>query len=333
MKSAIYLPFDEFSGNQQPNLDLAADYLELTAFFSVDGQALSQDIVGALEIAAADDFIDVDDEIKLREDIATGAINRIASRRRVLQSTYPFDCDEHGDVVSYLAEDPILGQTAYLVSLILSNLRAVSPLLDGSVMYPSDQEIRELRQHFQYFATAAIAAEIGGPAWSFGYPRPNGTGFIEKLTEIWNILKDGRVKADPSAPKSPKDDQIDVFAWREQRDGLPGFLLAAAQVATGANWEDKSIKAHVRDIFIKRWFDRLPATEMVAYHVIPFARSDELFRDDVLRFGNVLHRLRVPFRVNEAADMARAGRDDEAFDQLGIATKWVKAYAVRAKSA
>ena len=69
------------------------------------------------------------------------------------------------------------------------------------------------------------------------------------------------------------------------------------------------------------------------YHVIPFARSDELFRDDVLRFGNVLHRLRVPFRVNEAADMARRGVMIEAFDQLGIATKWVKAYALRAKSA
>ena len=104
--------------------------------------------------------------------------------------------------------------------------------------------MRELRRHFQYVATAAIAAEIGGPAWSFGYPRPDGAGFIGKLSEIRAVLKDGSVGADPASPAAPKDDQVDVFAWREQRDGLPGFLLVAAQVATGKDWKDKSIKSH-----------------------------------------------------------------------------------------
>ena len=335
MTAVLYLPPDEFiPGSQPPDLDLAADYLELTAFLSGDGQAYSQDIVGALDNAAEENFIDVDNEIKHREDIATAAIARMASRQRVLEKAYPFDFDKHGYVVSYLDDEPTLGQIAYLVSLVLSNLKTASPLLYGSPMYPSEQEIRDLRKYFQYFATAALAAEIGGQACSFGFPRPDGTGFIEKLIEIWKVLKDGRVKADPSAPKLPKDDQIDVFAWRTQRDGLPGFLLAAAQVATGANWKDKSIKSHVRDsIFSKRWFDRQPVTEIIAYHIIPFARPDESFRDDVLMCGNVLHRLRVPFKVNEAADMARCGMAIEAFDQLAIATEWVKAYAARARAA
>ena len=333
MSQTLYLPSDEFDGHGTPDLDLAADYLELKAVFSGDGQSFSQDIVDALDLAAEADFRDVDAEIRFREDIAAGAVARMTSRKRVLAAAYPFDLDDQGNVISLAVEEPDFGQTAYLVSLILSNLRALSPLLDGSAMHPSDQEVRELRQHFQYFATAAIAAEIGGAAWSFGYPRPDGTGFMKKLSEIWTVLKDGTVKADPSAPARPKDDQVDVFAWREQKDGLPGFLLVAAQVATGKNWRDKSIKSHAARVFAKRWFEPEPVTEMVAYHVVPFARPDDKFRDDVLVLGNVLHRLRVPCRVTEAAVLARNGVAIEALDQLETAAKWIRSYVARARAA
>ena len=69
----------------------------------------------------------------------------------------------------------------------------------------------------------------------------------------------------------------------------------------------QSIKSHIARVFPARWFRRPPATEMVAYHVIPFARPDDKFRDDVLVLGNVLHRLRVPRRVNEATVLAGNG--------------------------
>lgn len=333
MSPPVYLPPDEFEGTEPPNLDLAADYLELMAVFSEHGQSFSEDIIASLETTAEKGFSDVNAEIEAREDIATGAVARMASRKRVLAAAYPFDLDDRGDMIFFTAEQPDLGQTAYLVSLLLSNLSALSPLLNGSVLHPSDPEVRELRQHFQYFATTAIAGEIGGPAWSFGFPRPDGTGFLEKLSEIWTVLKDGRVKANLTAPNSPKDDQVDVFAWREQRDGLPGFLLVAAQVATGKDWKAKSIKSHVDDVFPRRWFDPIPSTKMVAYHVIPFARPDEKFRDDVWVLGNVLHRLRVPCRVAEAADLARSGVAIEAFDHLEAATQWIESYVARKRAA
>ena len=194
MSRTLYLPSDEFGGRKPPDFDLAADYLELKAVFSGDRQSFREDIVDALELAAETDFSDVDAEIQDREVIANGAVERLTSRKRILASAYPFDLDQHGDVISFTAKDPNLGQTAYLVSLVLSNLRAISPLLDGSAMHPSDQEVIALRRHFQYFATAAIAAEIGGSAWSFGYPRPDGTGFMRKLSEIWSALKDGLLR-------------------------------------------------------------------------------------------------------------------------------------------
>lgn len=330
--SVVYLPSDEFVGVASPNLDLAADYLELKAVLSGHGQSFSEDIVDALELAAESEFADVHAEIQAREEVAAGAVARMTSRKRVLATAYPFELDDRGDEVVFTANDPDVGQAAYIVSLLLSNVRSLSPLLDGSDLHPSDQEVRQLRQYFQYFATAAIAAEIQGPAWSFGHPRPDGTGFIRKLSEIWAVLKDGTVNPHPAAPAAPKDDQVDVFAWREQPDGLPGFLLVAAQVATGKNWKDKSIKSHVNRVFAARWFDRPPATEMVAYHVVPFARLDDEFHDDVLVLGNVLHRLRVPRRVSEAALLARNGVMIEAFDQLDNAVAWIGTYLERARS-
>lgn len=331
MMPAVYLPSDEFSGSGPPDLDLAADYLELKAVLSGERQSFSEDIVDALELAAEAGFADVHTEMEAREEVAAGAVARMTSRKRVLAAAYPFDLDDRGDVIVFTADEPDLGQTAYLVSLLLSNLRSLSPLLDGSELHPSEAEVRQLRLYFQYFATAAIAAEIQGPAWSFGYPRPDGTGFIRKLSQIWAVLRDGTVQADPAAPAAPKDDQVDVFAWRQQSDGLPGFLLVAAQVATGGNWKDKSIKSHIARVFAARWFDRPPATEMVAYHVVPFARPDDKFRDDVLVLGNVLHRLRVPRRVSEAVYLARDGVMIEAFDQLHNAARCIGSYLERVR--
>ena len=332
MMSAVYLPSDEFSDNKPPDLDLAADYLELSAVLSRGRHTFSEDIVDTLELTAESDFPDVNAEIETREDIAAGAVARMASRQRVLAAAYPFALDEQGSTIVFTGEQLNPGQAAYVVSLLLSNLRALSPLLDGSGFHPTDGEVRELRQYFQYFATAAIAAEIGGPAWSFGYPRPDGSGFLSKLADIWAVLKDGTVKADPAAPAFQKDDQVDVFAWREQADGLPGFLLVAAQVATGKDWKDKSIKSHVESVFPSRWFEPIPVTDMVAYHVIPFARPDNLFRDDVRVLGNVLHRLRVPLRVFQAVDLAQAGVNIEAFNELDNAVRWVATYLDRVKS-
>ncbi len=331
MTRALYFPSDEFHGSSVPDLDLAADYLELHALFSKEGHSFSEYIVDALELTAEEEFSDVDEEMRQREEVASGAVARMSTRKRLLADSYPFEIDEGGNAIFFTGGQPNLGQTAYIVSLILSNLKAVSPLLLSNDMHPTEDEVRRLRLYFQYLATAAIAAEVGGPAWSFGFPRPDGTGFWTKLAEIWKSLGDGRVCADPSAPPDPKDDRVDIFAWREQKDGLPGFLLIAAQVATGRDWKEKSIKGHIGSVFAKRWFSPIPVTEMVAYHVIPFARPDDKFRDDVLVLGNVLHRLRVPFRVQEASKFDPNSTTVEAFDLLGGVSEWIQCYVQRTR--
>lgn len=333
MTDSLYFPMDEVTG-ASIDFDRAADYLELTAFFSADSTALASDLANQAGIGAADDHANLDEEIQSGdEDLVTSTVTRIEARCETLgPHAYPFDLDARGEILTCNLAQGSFGHAAYILSLVLSNLRAVSPVLGDSRLHPDEHEVRRLREFFQYFATAALASELHGSAWSFGFPRPDGTGFLDKLTQIWQTLGDGTVARQRGAPQRPNDDQVDVFAARLQPDRLPGFPLAAAQVATGANAREKSLKGHL-GAFKSRWFGSQPITEFLAYMIVPFATADNQFVDDVRVMGNVLHRLRVPRRVAEAAHLVEAGETVEGYDRLAEAVQWVADYRGRARVA
>ena len=67
--------------------------------------------------------------------------------------------------------------------------------------------------------------------------------------------------------------------------------------------------------------------------IVPFATEDNRFLDDVRVMGNVLHRLRVPRRVAEAAQLAEAGVQIEGYDRLPDVAGWVGDYRNRARAA
>ena len=329
MTVALYLPPDSIAS---PPIDfnLTADFLELSAFFAESNSAQVSEIKNTIDISASEDPIDVDDEMhRGSEEVVSATVNLIDIRGGTLGSAYPYKLDAGGDILECVWKGDSLGQTAYILCLILSNLRSISPILDGSTAYPDDAQVRKLREYFQRFATAALAAEIQGASWSFGFPRPDHSSFLTKLKKIWQEIRDGRVEAQVGSPTHPKDDQVDVFAARPHPDRLPGFLLAAAQVATGHDWKDKSLRGHL-NAFKSRWFGPQPATDFIPYMIVPFARSDEELIDDVRVMGNMLHRLRVPRKVEEAEQLLGAGLTIEAYDRLEEAVRWVGDYRSQA---
>ena len=331
MTSSLCFPMDEVMGGAA-DLDRAADFLELTAFFATDSAVTTSDLANQAAIGAADGHVDVDSEMQDgEEEVVSSTVNRIDNRRRALgSSAYPFALDARGDILTCNLNQDSLGHAAYMLSLVLSNLRSLSPILDRSELHPDENEVERLRRYFQYFATAALASEVQGSAWSFGFPRPDGSGFLDKLTQIWQTLGDGIVEPQPGAPPQPKDDQVDIFAARFHPDQLPGFPLATAQVATGRDARGKSLKGHL-GAFKGRWFARQPVTEFIAYMIVPFAVADGQFVDDVRVMGNVLHRLRMPRRVAEAAQLVEAGETIEGYDRLVEAAQWAADYRVRAR--
>ena len=246
---ALYLPTDAVSGSSI-DVDLAADYLELTAFFADDSAARTSDLANAASLGGGEGHINLQEEMDEGvEEIVSSAVYRIQTRQDALDSAYPFELDTHGDVLTCRLDEKSPGQTAYVLSLVLSNLRSVSPVLGGSDLHPSNAEVRRLREYFQYIATAALAAEVRGDAWSFGFPRLDGSGFLDKLEQIWLKLRDGRVEAQAGVPRQPKDDQVDVFAARTHRDRLPGFPLPphrSPPVETRERSPSRGISVHSR---------------------------------------------------------------------------------------
>lgn len=67
--------------------------------------------------------------------------------------------------------------------------------------------------------------------------------------------------------------------------------------------------------------------------VVPFATDDQQFVDDVRLMGNVLHRLRVPRRVEEAGRLLETGVAIEGYDRLADVARWVADYRHRAGAA
>lgn len=162
MTPRLYLPIDTVTGDGI-DFERAADFLELVAFFSDDGTVLTSELANSASIGASEDHADLHDEMENgEEEIVSGTVNRLDRRQRSLDRTYPFRIDEGGDTLTCILENDAFGQAAYILSLVLFNLRSLSPVLDGSHLHPDDDEVRNLREYFQFFATAALAAEVHG---------------------------------------------------------------------------------------------------------------------------------------------------------------------------
>lgn len=324
-QSLLTFPIADATGDRA-DLDRVVDFVELDAFFSSDSTSIVEDVGNYVKLSSSGEFNGLNEEITFGpENLISGIIGTIEHRQRMLETEYPFDLDVNGDVLTYRSSGDSLGPACYTISLILSNLRSLSPILREDGIHPSDTQVRTLRLYFQYFATAALAAEVGGDAWSFGFPRPDGTGFLSKLKEVWAALNDGSVAPQVGAPRTPKDDQVDVFAARTHRDRLPGFPLVVAQVATGKDARNKSLRGRL-GVFKSRWFAAQPVTDLCPYMVIPFTVARDQFIDDVRVMGNVLHRLRLPRRVAEARRLDANGARVEGYQYLADVSDWVASY-------
>ena len=351
MTANLHFPASDFvlrsalDSDEVTDWNISADYIELLAYFNKDSLALFTDLINAIEIATEQDRQGTNIEMVYREEILDETRKVIHRRAELLEDAYPFSMDSSEDSIMYTGNSSsdvsmpeIFGQAAYMISLVLSNRPPVRQVLDTEKVEIDDNEVVIVRRYFQYFATAALAGEINGSAWSFGFPRPNRSGFLKALRAIWEEIKDGKVNPNPGAPKKANDDKIDVFAARKHNDGYPGFLLAVGQVATGKNWREKSILGYViqNGGFKIKWFLPQPVTNFICYHIVPFTFADFTvakrfeFSNDCAEFGNILHRVRIPYRVKEACHMHKKGRVTiQAIDKLGEAVSWIEEYKKR----
>ena len=232
--------------------DVQADWLELAAFLSASGRSRLDDLIGQQDLEWNQEPADFGETDEVLTDIVANVVAEVERRAHDLEGAYPFSMTEDGSSL-VLTKEWSLGNAVYLFCLIIAH--AVRSELVSLELAPDDASLRAAWDIFQVCATLAAAGRCDGPSYSIGWPRPDKTGFLEKLKQVWAHFGDGKPREVPlpGTPNQIKDEGVDVIAWWPERDEQPGQGFLIGQVASGHDWKDKSIRPHL-ERFLNEWF-------------------------------------------------------------------------------
>lgn len=323
---------------------VVADWLELSALLS--GRRLSSkgDLLNVLDIADDDrsSRFSHDEETGERLDqsileepraaLLENVFEELTFRRSCIGDSYPFEIDAKRMVVhaQFQQEQPHFGQVAYTFCLLATALRE-QRIAEIEDRQETDQELALL---FQVCACLAAGGYFGGAVCSFGFPRAEGTAFLPALKLAYQRFGHGDVKDEMEAghPHATKDGGIDVIAWRDHPDKLPGKLYSLGQCASGRNWRHKPVVSEIGQ-FHGTWFSTPPAVYCVPALYIHFLVHDDLSEPEndsftrarvrkiayhERKFGVIFDRLRIAHHVAECMRPQRT--DQEAVD--GASRAW-----------
>lgn len=322
-----------------------ADWVELTTVRSPDGLIGFSTLASAYALSEEEQPHDIGEEDADGEALLIAVQHEIESRRTCIGPDYPFWVDAKGEYIQ-VSPAPTLAGAIYLFCLFLSH--AYDRTIIPEAMAPGvDNAARDL---FQACATVAAAGYVEGIAISFGWPRPEGTRFLEALHRVWELFGDGKPVDEPrpAAPEEVKDDGIDIIAWRPSPDALPGTLYLLGQAASGADWVDKSVVSD-SERFHKYWFQRQPATPHQNAMFIPFClepkgqnqevnAAQEVLVDHMQRLmhkhGIIFYRYRVACYAAKGLHIHGQGQYlIERVADLPRIVEWVRVYSQTLRAA
>ena len=321
-----------------------ADWIELEAIASPDKRFGFGTLVSATELGEDEQEQNIADESAAEDSLVLRAQEEIERRLKNVGDDYPFRIDKLGRVLEFREPVTTVG-AVYLFCLFLSHA------FDRTVVSKAQAPriTNKLRDLFQAAATVAAGGFVEGPSISFGFPRPDGAGYLEIIQRVYKLFGDGkpRKKPRPAAAKKIKDNGIDVIAWTRSIDGLPCTLYLVAQVASGADWEDKSVTTD-RLHFHKYWFTREPGSQPHDAMFMPFALEPEDPEDgtpyqEVLtdymqsigyRYGTLFYRDRIARHLADGLKLVAAGETEiERVADLTKIETWVSEYWMKLRAA
>ena len=182
---------------------LMADWLELRAFMSTDRRALIGDLLSLLDLDRDSETVEISQDDEQREDLASEVVTELNRRYDVLEGAYPFEISDDALAVQLRASAQWeIGDIVYLFSLIMTH--APKSQIVPSELAPDEVQLRIARDLFQICATLAAAGHCNGVAFAFGWPRPDGSKFLDKVKEIWSLFRDGTPRDQPLPGSSSK---------------------------------------------------------------------------------------------------------------------------------
>lgn len=328
-----------------------ADWLELRTLMDSRGVSMRAALLNVLDIleddAAEPDFVDSETGEVLDEAILEGDRHRFVDitfeelhyRFQLLGDSYPFEVDVARQRLTRRSDEHAAhpGQVVYLFCLLASSIRE-HRLQAKSELRHAEQNIADA---FQVCACLAAGGYLNGEVSSFGFPRATGTGFLPALRDTFSRFGIGKVRENDEIPDglptSLKDGGIDVIAWRNHPDGMPGKLYLIGQCASGLGWRDKSVTEYIRQLH-GSWFTLRPAEHSTPAMFIPFPFHHDIterngpyleavknrFWHEEPRFGMIFDRLRITHFANTCMALAEGQRERvDGSDRFHEVVTWV----------
>lgn len=277
---------------------LLADWLEFKVLFSEHSVFRINDLLRISDEDQEEENPDIAEQDSINEQAVDAAIMEIRTRMDSLNSSYPFKLASE-DTELILTSPPAdfsPGSYIYLFCLFFSHINR------DDVIIPDPPDTNADRDIMQICATLAAAGDVNGNAISFGFPRPGNTGFLSALNKTYRSMGEGEiVDAIPNGvSQHTKDAGVDVIAWSNTPDRAPGRTYLLGQVASGKDWETKSISGLIGP-FHNTWFTRQPASTPIPAMFIPFCMDVKHTRElsekiyyQTLIFGKLFYRYRLP---------------------------------------
>ena len=272
------------------------DWVELKTIFSTFNAFNLSDLSSLTEEAEDEENINFAEQDLENEETFIRVCDEIANRIKTLDKAYPFSLGQNDNDLILNSTVFNIGQWIYLYCLIISHRKADAVNINDFNLSNDDRDLLQI---------ASVYAAVGhiGDAFSFGFPRPEGSGFFEALKDTFEQVGEGAPLdgVRPGYSAAVKDGEVDIVAWQPMNDNLPGKLFLLGQVATGNNWTDKSIRGAI-EYFFKTYFNEHPASSPIPAMFIPFCIEEcdggsrhQVMQNHTTRFGIVYYRLRLPY--------------------------------------
>jgi len=253
-----------------------ADWLEIVAVLSRDGNSSQGDLERAFRRAALAEY--GDDESVERK--LLDVFNELERRAQAAGAAYPFDIGYGVIQLRSRWED----FPAYVFCLCLS--------------YFDLTATGHAPKLFEQVSCLAAKGYLEGDAVGFGWPRSDlPTSFAEAVTELCKRIGEGvGFRQQPELDR--KDDKLDVVAWRDFADRQPSKLILFGQCAAGRNWEGKLGELQP-EAFYKQWMQVPPLSPPVKSFFVPHRIHSGNWTYVANNAGILFERCRIAFWAHQ----------------------------------
>ncbi|NOX57134.1 MAG: hypothetical protein GXP27_22415 [Planctomycetes bacterium] len=285
-----------------------ADWIELEAVQSQDGASSFMEFARQIHMTGSTDAMGeepneldrLDPGGEQSEQVATDAWAEIERRHKACggdSGFYPFNVTARSIVLRHDWDN-----SPYIFQLLLKQF--------GLRAGPEGTFPERLFEHL-----SALAAKnyLGGEvnqaqSYCFGFPRPDGTNFVDALRRLCEAMNAGRVRLDDPRIKREKDSHLDVVVWRPFADGHSSQLILFGQCGVGRDWSREKLTELQPRNFRDKWLVEGFYPEPVRMFFVPRCIEDRDWRTAAIDGGIIFDRCRITALVGNEEDEERDQR-------------------------